>query len=330
MASAGDSVVEDVDGGAQPARERPLGRNAPLVPVASIAGRALVTVIAIMTFLAALTAGGAQLLADASSGWRSAIAREVTIQVRPIVGRPVDADVERAAALAREQPGVTGVKVYSKEESERLLEPWLGSGLNLDELPVPRIVVVSISPRQPPDFAAFRQRLAEIKGVSLDDHRLWVQRLAAMANAIVLLALALVGLVIVATALAVAFATRGRHGGQSRYSRCCISWGRATISSPRSSSITSCAWGCGRRHWRRGGVGVLRRGRRNDLELGGDAGRRSIGGAVRLVFARALGLFCRRGHRAARGAGHGGRVAGHRPPHLARARLTAGACPQVA
>ena len=194
-------------------RERPLGRNAPLVPVASIAGRALVTVIAIMTFLAALTAGGAQLLAEASSGWRADIAREVTIQIRPVPGRSLDGDVERAAAIAREQPGVAGVRPYGKEESERLLEPWLGSGLNLDELPVPRIVVVSISPKERPDFAALRQKLAEIKGASLDDHRLWVERLAAMANSIVLLALGLVALVIIATALAVAFATRGAMAG---------------------------------------------------------------------------------------------------------------------
>jgi cell division transport system permease protein len=213
MASARDSEGENVASGAAVLRERALGRNAPLVPVASIAGRALVTVIAIMTFLAALTAGGAQLLADASSGWRSAIAREVTIQVRPVVGGSVDADMERAAAIARAQPGVTDVRLYSKEESERLLEPWLGSGLNLDELPVPRIVVVSISPQQPPDFALFRQQLAQIKGVSLDDHRLWVQRLAAMANTIVALALAIVLLVIAATALAVAFATRGAMAG---------------------------------------------------------------------------------------------------------------------
>lgn len=206
-------AADDIEAASRPERDRALGGRAPLVPVASIAGRALITVIAIMTFLAALTAGGAQLLAEASAGWRSEVAREVTIQVRPSPGRSVDADAERAAAIAREQPGVTAVRVYSKDESERLLEPWLGSGLNLDELPVPRIMAVSISPVTPPDFAALRRKLADIKGVSLDDHRIWVQRLATMANSIVLLALALVALVIVATALAVAFATRGAMAG---------------------------------------------------------------------------------------------------------------------
>ena len=60
-----------------------LRRDVPLVPAASIAGRALVTVIAIMTFLAGLTAGTAMLIANAAEGWRGEVAREMTIQVRP-------------------------------------------------------------------------------------------------------------------------------------------------------------------------------------------------------------------------------------------------------
>ena len=56
--------------------------DAPLIPRNSIAGRALVVVIAIMTFLACLTAGAALLVADASRGWRSEVLRDVTIQVK--------------------------------------------------------------------------------------------------------------------------------------------------------------------------------------------------------------------------------------------------------
>ena len=49
----------------------------------SVAGRALVVVIAIMTFLACLTAGAALLVVDASRGWRSDVLRDATIQVKP-------------------------------------------------------------------------------------------------------------------------------------------------------------------------------------------------------------------------------------------------------
>ena len=70
------------------------------MPIGSIAGRALVTVIAIMTFLGALAAGSAILIARASGDWRSAVSREMTIQVRPLTGRDVDAEVAKAVGCA--------------------------------------------------------------------------------------------------------------------------------------------------------------------------------------------------------------------------------------
>ena len=92
-----------------------------------------------MTFLAALTLGGTVLVRSAAGEWQSAVAREVTIQVRPSEQRDVEADVRNASALASGTAGVAGVRAYSKEESAGLLEPWLGSGLALNDLPIPRM-----------------------------------------------------------------------------------------------------------------------------------------------------------------------------------------------
>ena len=123
----------------------------------TIAGRALVAVIAIMTFLASLTTGAVMLVHSAAGDWQSEVAREVTIQVRVAPGRDIEADVPRAAELARKLPGVADVRPYSKEESARLLEPWLGAGLELDDLPVPRIVVVRLEA----DAGARSRRIAQ-------------------------------------------------------------------------------------------------------------------------------------------------------------------------
>ena len=191
-----------------------LKRNAPLVPVDSAASRALVAVIAILTFLAALCAGGAELIATSSAQWRASVAREVTIQVRPSAGRDTEALVARAAALAQATPGVAGAEPYSKIESERLLEPWLGSGLDLGDLPVPRLIVVRLADGARPDFADLRRRLTdEVPGASLDDHGLWLARLSIMANNVVAIGLGLVALVLVATRLAGVIDTRGVYVG---------------------------------------------------------------------------------------------------------------------
>lgn len=199
---------------AAPADTRPLKRDMPLVPADTIAGRALVTVIAIMTFLAALAAGFAMLTAGAARDWQSDVSREMTIQVRPIEGRDLEAATQQAAAIAKAMPGVAGVDAYSKAESEKLLQPWLGAGLDLADLPVPRLVVVKLDPAVRLDTVALRLALEDkVPGASLDDHGVWLARLATMAKATVAIGIVVFGLVLAAMLLAVAFATRGAMAG---------------------------------------------------------------------------------------------------------------------
>lgn len=198
-----------------PALEIFLSRSAltPILPVRSVAGRALMLVVIIMTFLAGLTAGAVHLIADASADWSREIAREATIQVRPLTGRDIEADITRVMALAKATRGVASVRSYSREEGEKLLEPWLGAGLDLKELPVPRLVVLTLG-GEGADWAGLKARLAEaVPTATLDDHRLWLERLRAMARMLVVVGVIILALVLVATGLAVTFATHGAMAG---------------------------------------------------------------------------------------------------------------------
>jgi cell division transport system permease protein len=182
----------------------------PIVPSRSIAGRSLTAVVAIMTFLAALTAGIVAMAVGSASDWQSAVGREVTIQIKPVAGRTMDADVRAAVALARGTPGVGDVRAYTKEESDRLVEPWLGSGLDLNELPIPRMIVVKLAPGASPDFTALRSALAaQVPSASLDDHRGWIDRMRNMAETAIVAGIAILVLVVIVTVLSVTFATRG-------------------------------------------------------------------------------------------------------------------------
>ncbi|MEA2840373.1 MAG: cell division transport system permease protein [Methylobacteriaceae bacterium] len=203
----------DADRDAIGSEAAPLRREMPLVPAASIAGRSLVTVIAIMTFLASLAAGTAILVTEASRGWQSSVTREATIQVRPVAGRDLDAETRKAADIAARAPGVADVRTFSAAESARLLEPWLGNGLDLGELPVPRMIVVKKGPGAF-DAAALRRALAaDVPAASFDDHSQWLSRLSVMTRTVVGAAIVLFGLVLTAMLLAVAFATRGAMAG---------------------------------------------------------------------------------------------------------------------
>jgi cell division transport system permease protein len=181
-----------------------------IVPADTIAGRALVAVIAIMTFLAALTLGAVVLIRATATEWQSEVAREVTIQVRPAAGRDIEADVKAAADIAAKQPGIAGVRPYSKAETARLLEPWLGTGLTFDDLPVPRLIVVRLAPEATPDLAQLAKAVtAAVPGATLDDHRGWIDRMRTMARTAVAIGIGLLLMVLVATVLSVTFATGG-------------------------------------------------------------------------------------------------------------------------
>src|SRR5690606_34296062 len=111
----------------------------------------------------------AELVASSSAQWRSDVAREATIQIRPNPRRDMEADVARAARLAQQVPGIAAVEPFSKAQSERLLEPWLGTGLDFNDLPVPRLIVLKLEENAHPDFAPLRETLGrEVPGATLD------------------------------------------------------------------------------------------------------------------------------------------------------------------
>jgi cell division transport system permease protein len=191
-------------------REALPSNQTPIVPSDSIGGRALVAVIAIMTFLACLTTGAVMMMYGSAADWQSEIAREVTIQVRPTGKADVEAEVGKVADIARGFPGIVEVRPYSKAESARLLEPWLGSGLALDDLPIPRVIVLKLAPGPAPDLAGLSKLVSErVANASLDDHRGFVERMRAMANSAVAAGILILILMLAATVLSVTFATRG-------------------------------------------------------------------------------------------------------------------------
>jgi cell division transport system permease protein len=138
----------------------------------------------------------------------------VTIQIKPRAGDDVEALVAKAADIAAHSPGVADARALSKDDTQRMLEPWLGQGLDLSQLTIPRLIVIHMSGRDLADLETLRTALARaIPQAGLDDHRMWLARLDTMADVIVAFALAIFALMIVAMATAVGFATRGAMAG---------------------------------------------------------------------------------------------------------------------
>lgn len=209
-----DDVFAAADGRGRAEDGGPIGFDSssgpsPIVPSRSVAGRALLFVVAIMTFLSCLTVGAVTIVTAAAGDWQSDISREITIQIRPVDGQDMMARLATAVQVAEAQPGVESASALSVADTNALLEPWLGSDLELDELPVPRLVVVTLGDPTRLDVAALRTALAaQVPGSSLDDHSTWSGQLASVARSVVIGGFAIVGLMLLALALTIVFATR--------------------------------------------------------------------------------------------------------------------------
>ncbi|MEQ8405070.1 MAG: hypothetical protein RKE49_08225 [Oceanicaulis sp.] len=184
-------------------------RSAPLLPPDAGRDRPLFAVAAILVFLACLAALGAAGAWRAAEGWTAQLTDQITVQILPGEGRDADADAREAARLIANLPGVTAAEARTRAQSEALLQPWLGAAGLPDDLPVPRLIAVTVDPADPPAPGAVEALLSDLPvEVAVDDHGRWESAVRRAAAAVRYFALGLVALLTLAAAAVVAFAAR--------------------------------------------------------------------------------------------------------------------------
>jgi len=57
--------------------------------------------------------------------------------VRPIDGTDIETEAAKAASIARQNVGCRRRRGAQSKENAALLEPWLGTGLDMTDLPIP-------------------------------------------------------------------------------------------------------------------------------------------------------------------------------------------------
>jgi cell division transport system permease protein len=194
-----------------PARWRP----AAFLPEGETRDGALVFVVAVLCFLACVTGLGVVAANRAASGWSSQLAAEATVIVRPRPGETPDSAAAQAAEALAGVQGVSEARALEPKKAYDLVRPWLGDVADVEDLPVPRLVAVSLDRRRPATAQALETAL-KAQGVDaiVDDHSLWlkdVRRAAGIARgmgAVVFL------LIAGAAGAVVAFATRAGLAAQ--------------------------------------------------------------------------------------------------------------------
>ena len=106
--------------------------------------------VALIVYVASLAGIGLILVDETLRASENLLSGRLTVQI------PADASaarVETILAVLRQTPGVGSVHLLTPSETSRLLEPWLGSPVPLEEFPVPRLIDVGLDPAAAIDLA---------------------------------------------------------------------------------------------------------------------------------------------------------------------------------
>ncbi len=180
---------------------------------ADLLGRFLPWILAFMVFLAILATAGMIVIDRVTAEWHADRTHTLTVQIPP----PDSADVEvsrdprvvEALRVLRSNGNIARAERIAEDDVAALLEPWLGAGIGGTDLPLPVILDVEAKEGATIDVKSLRERLTKIDSrITVDDHRVWLDRLVRLASAVRILAAAVLGLIGFATMGTVIYTTR--------------------------------------------------------------------------------------------------------------------------
>ena len=180
-----------------------------IMPQSTTASRTLTMVMTVMCYLACLALGSLIVINKAVDSWTSDISSQITVQIKPVNGQKISAQISKALAILNSSDGIKGAEAMTDEQAAALLEPWLGKGNILAELPVPRMITVGIDSANPPNLENLGKLLkAQVPGATLDTHQQWQSQITRTAGTLQLIGFGVLVLISLTTVAIVVFATR--------------------------------------------------------------------------------------------------------------------------
>lgn len=182
---------------------------APFLPERESRDTALIFVVTVLCFLACLTALGVIAADRAARGWTGQLTGEATVIVRPSGGETPDAAAARAAEVLAGVPGVSEARALEPAKAYDLIRPWLGDVSDLADLPVPRLVAVTLDDRRPANARTLAQALkTQDVDATVDDHSVWIKDIRRAGGVVRWLGAGVFLLIAGAAGAVIAFATR--------------------------------------------------------------------------------------------------------------------------
>lgn len=176
--------------------------------------------ISIAVFLFGVTLAGVLSINSMLETWNESILGSLTVQVMPVndvnqeqAKAQTLAQQEKAVELLKSKPEVEKVTPLNNEQLQKLIQPWLGDGVEVNDLPIPQLIDVKLKIGAEVDFMGWAEELAgAAPQASLDNHKLWLNKLIKFADGLKVLALAILVLVVFITSGAIFYCTQTSLG----------------------------------------------------------------------------------------------------------------------
>tara|TARA_B100000886_G_C20425900_1_gene493977 strand:+ start:4911 stop:5807 length:897 start_codon:yes stop_codon:yes gene_type:complete len=187
----------------------------PILPLSSDpSNRFLPWIIGFMVWLATLAFAASMILSNISKNWEGVLTGAITIQIIPSENDDTQIlknKTQKLLALLSKIPAIESASIVTLDEINKMLQPWLGEKSLSTELgiPIPVLIDARLKKNMVINTDALSASLkATVKGVRLNDHALWVDRLLEFTQAIRIVALTIMVLVIISAITTVVFSTR--------------------------------------------------------------------------------------------------------------------------
>lgn len=167
-------------------------------------------IVTVSVFLFAITLAGVLGINTMFENSKKQVVSNFTVQVLPLPDfEESRKDLLNVVSFLERYPDIKEVTVLSDPELHALLEPWLGHNVDIQLLPIPKLLDVKINNARHFDYKELAVRLSEVSPqASINDHNLWLARLLKFINSLKMLAVTVLIMVAAAIMAAIVYAVK--------------------------------------------------------------------------------------------------------------------------
>lgn len=155
-----------------------------------------------------------------AANWEKDILGSISVQIIPVEDENKHVDLEKTQEqqnkvlqFMENLSGVESVKALDSQTIEKLMTPWLGNKVDISSLPIPVLLDVKLKANAEINYDEITRGLRKISpNASIDNHRLWLNRLLKFATSLKTIALAVLLMVVAICAFSIYYSTRTSLG----------------------------------------------------------------------------------------------------------------------